>query len=76
MELPAEPIYLDFDQCEHFQVEYRAAGTKVLIAADTVLRSKAQGYDEEHRALLEPLGQRTLCLEGTGNGWFKIAGIV
>jgi len=76
MELPTEPIYLDRDQCEHFGVEYVPKDTTIDIAADTVLRSKASGYDEHHRAILKPLGERTLQLRGTGHGWFEITAVL
>lgn len=65
-------IYLDRDQCLHFQIDYMAEGSKATIAADAILMSKLQGYDEEHRRLLEPLGSKSLSLEGLGCGWFKI----
>jgi len=70
MSPPSDPIYLDFDQCQRFRIEYYPEGTTAVIAADAILRSK--DYDVGHRTILEPLGQRTLRLKGIGVGWFKI----
>ena len=80
-----DSICLDQNQCDHFALPdtdlyYGPAGTELIIAASTLLRSKGgDGYDEEHRAILEPLGSKTLVLvrgETDGPGWFGIQKVV
>jgi len=74
-------VYLDYDQCERFALSgtdpyYGGAGTELVVAASTLLRSKGgDGYDQTHKDLLKPLGSATLVLvrgETHGPGWFGI----
>jgi len=72
-------IYLDMDQCARFRVDYFDKEATLAVAADAVLRTKPQGYDEKHRDLLEPLGGATLSLEACpseGPGWFTITEVL
>jgi hypothetical protein len=69
-------IYTDREQCEDFSVKYFGAA-KLTIAADTLLRSKGSGYDEQHTTFLRSLGGRTLVLSRTekdpiGPGWWSV----
>jgi hypothetical protein len=65
-------IYLDRDQCEHFNVSYTAVGEDFVCSAEAILKSKWQGYDKFHNDLLKPLGPKTVVGIGHGHGWFKI----
>jgi hypothetical protein len=55
-------------------------GPVLAVAADALLRSKGgDGYDEAHRAILEPLGGSTLTLarfQGQGPGWFTVNHVI
>lgn len=69
-------IYLDRDQCDHFDVSYRGEGTLVS-AASAILHSKRTGYDSFHRSILEPLGGETITLaktEADNPGWYLLVG--
>lgn len=69
-------IYLDRTQCNDFapgKNAYFGENVQIVVAADAVLRSK--DYDEEHKNILKPLGQKTLVLTSSpdhGPGWFNI----
>lgn len=69
-------IYLDRQQSAHFEVPYFEGG-KLIIAADTLLRSKGRGgYDRQHTDHLKSFGQRTLVLvreEEHAPGWWRHA---
>lgn len=71
-----ESFYLDRAQCEHFSTKYMNDDVKFICSAETILRSKAQGYDEFHIDLLKPLGPKTVSAIGTGFGWFKITSVL
>ena len=71
-----QEVYLDRDQARMFGANYTRVGEKLAVAADTLLRSKDEGYDEEHVRLLKPLGGKTLVLVGRGSGWFTITQVV
>jgi len=69
-------VYLDRDQCDHFEADYFGDGATAAIAASTLLQSK--DYDSEHRDLLAPLGGSSLALErqsDQGPGWFTITAV-
>jgi len=76
-------IYLDRSQCDRFSIQgadaYFDEG-KVLVAASTLLKSKGgDGYDEDHKSALEPLGSKTVILtreESDAPGWFSIERVV
>ena len=63
-------------QCEKFEVSYVDANTDLIVAADTLLRSKAAQYDQQHQDLLKPLGGATLVAKATGYGWFTITRVI
>ena len=67
-----ESVYLDRNQCEFFETNYLNDGEKFVCSAETLLKSKAQGYDKFHIDLLKPLGPKTVVGIGHGHGWFKI----
>jgi hypothetical protein len=73
-----EEVYLDREQARHFRVDYNRKGTELVVAADTLLRSKDphEGYDRHHVNLLKPLGGKTLTLKGKGRGWFVIESVI
>ena len=68
-------VYLDRYQCEKFDVEYFES-CELTVRADILLDSKMQGYDNHHRNILEPLGDKLIRLEHTDRedspGWFKV----
>lgn len=70
-------IYLDRQQCQDFapgKDAYFGDNVKIVVAADAVLRSKS--YDDHHKNILKPLGQKTLVLTSNktqGPGWFDIS---
>jgi len=71
-------LYLDQDQCDHFELSYFGEGTLVA-AASAVLHSKDKwtGYDKFHCSILEPLGGETITLMKTkadNPGWFLLVG--
>ena len=59
-----DTIYTDRHQCAAFGVEYFGPAT-LTIAADALLRSKGNGYDEQHTTFLRGLGGSTLLLVRT-----------
>lgn len=68
-------VYVDFEQCERFEVSYRDDAT-LNISASKLLESK--DYDQDHRDLLSPLGSANLILEhgyGEPPGWFTIVAV-
>lgn len=75
-----DTIYTDHEQCSTFGVEYFGPAT-LTIAADTLLASKGNGYDEQHTSFLRSLGERTLVLSRTafdpiGPGWWIVKGVL
>jgi hypothetical protein len=77
---PSIAIYVDRDMSDLFGVDYYGgAGTELVIAASTLLRKGGNKYDTVHKAILEPLGNKTLVLirrETDGPGWFGIESVV
>lgn len=76
--MPSKTVYLDRTQCSFFSVSYLDAG-KTAIAADTLRKSKAGGYDSAADAELATHEQDTLVLERTGEdapGWFKVTKVI
>ena len=76
--MPSQTVYLDRDQCAKFNVPYFDAG-KLAIAADTLRKSKASGYDSAADAELATHEQDTLVLERTGEdapGWFTVTKVI
>ena len=74
-----DTIYTDRDQCADFGVEYFGPAT-LTIAADALLRSKGNGYDEQHTTFLRGLGESTLVLvradtDSIGPGWWRVQGV-
>lgn len=69
-------VYLDHDQCEHFNVSYTAMDEDFVCSAEAILKSKWQGYDKFHTNLLKPLGGATIVAKPTGNGWFEITKVI
>lgn len=71
-----DTLYTDRQQCADFAVAYFGPAT-LTIAADTLLRSKGNGYDEQHTTFLRNLGESTLVLARTdadplGPGWWRV----
>lgn len=69
-------IYLDDRQCDNFDVSYFGDSTLV-VAADTLVRSKWGGYDRWHKTILESFGGSTITLTKTGTdrpGWYLLTG--
>lgn len=68
-------IYLDHRQCVQFEINYTMAG-RLLCEAREVLESKGgDGYDTDHHAILEPLGDQEIVLVREQNdnpGWFNL----
>jgi len=65
-------IYVDLDQCTHFECPHYAPG-RLVIAASTLLKSK--DYDDMHKNTLGPLRDRTIVLvrdEGARPGWYRL----
>ena len=69
-------FYLDHGQCEFFEIKYQNDGEKFICSAEAIIRSRKQGYDKEHMALLKPLGPKTIVGIGTGYGWFEITEVL
>ena len=70
-------VYLDAAQVVYFGLPRGAYfdDARLIVAADTLLKSR--DYDRAHRALLVPLGGRTLVLTRTADeapGWFVVLG--
>jgi len=75
-----DTIYTDHDQCVAFGVKYFGPAT-LTVAADALLRSKGNGYDEQHTTFLRGLGESTLSLvrmsnDPIGPGWWRVVGVL
>ncbi len=72
-------IYIDRNQCKHFNLNYFKASSKT-ICADVLLESKGgDGYDIKHQNILKPLGTSYLFLtrQVTNKpGWFTIGDVL
>lgn len=68
-------IYIDREQCEKFQAKYFAEDT-ITVSAEALLNSKGgDGYDQEHRDVLEPFGAQQISAsreQGDPPGWYNI----
>ena len=76
--MPDKTVYLDRAQCVQFDATYFDAG-KLLIAADTLRKSKRDGYDSAADAELAAHEQDTLVLERTDDdapGWFTVTNVI
>lgn len=71
-----ETIYLDRDQCKDFGIKYAKGTEDFVCSAEALLKSKGQGYDKKHIALLKPLGGSSIVAKPTGYGWFEITRII
>ena len=70
-------VYLNRDQTTHFGFPYYGGeGYRAIVAADTLIRSSREGYDQEHLDILKPLGGRTVVMTHDGYGWYTITDIV
>lgn len=69
-------IYLDRDQCKHFDVSYTSKDEEFVCSAEAILKSKGQGYDKFHNDLLKPLRGDTIVATPTGHGWFEITRVI
>ena len=69
-------IYIDRNQCKHFNLNYFKASSKT-ICADVLLESKGgDGYDIKHQNILKPLGTSYLFLtrQVTNKPWWFTIG--
>ena len=67
-------VYLDRDQCKMFDVPYFESG-ELSVDADVLLKSKRQGYDDQHKSILTALGNREVLLtreDSSSPGWFAL----